>query len=89
MKERYPRVRFLKGTVTGIVLDTDKTRVKGVEYTGEKGEGANLGCALFVDCAGMARVGVKWLQKAGLPPPKVITYNLQLRYGFNEYFRLL
>ena len=86
VKGRYPGVRFLRGTVTGIAMDTGKRRVTGVEYTCEKGERVNLGCTLFVDCAGMARVGVKWLQKAGLPPPKVITYNARLRYGSSEYF---
>jgi hypothetical protein len=86
VKRWYPHVRFMRGTVTGIVLDTEKRRVVQVEYTGESGERANFGCALFVDCTGMARMGVKWLQKAGLPTPKVVTYNARLRYGFSEYF---
>jgi Tryptophan halogenase len=86
-KERYSSIKFLRGTVTGIVLDTGKRRVTGVEYTGGKGGRVNLECALFVDCTGMARMGVKWLQKAGLPPPKIITYNPQLRYGSSKYFQ--
>jgi hypothetical protein len=86
VKERYPGVRFLRGTATGIVLDTDMRRVTEVEYTSKSGGRVTLPCALFVDCAGMARMGVKWLRKAGLSPPKVITYNPQLRSGFSEYF---
>jgi hypothetical protein len=78
VKELHPSVRFLRGTVTGIVLDAEKRRVTEVEYTGAR---KNLACALFVDCAGMARMGVKWLQKAGLSPPNVLTYNAQLRYA--------
>jgi hypothetical protein len=87
VKERHPSVRFLRGTVTGIVLDAEKRRVTGVEYTGENGARKNLGCAMFVDCAGMARMGVKWLQKAGLPPPNVLTYNAQLRYAGSKSCR--
>lgn len=83
VKERYPNVRFLRGTVTGIVLDTDKRRVSAVEYTIENERRImKVRCALFVDCAGVARMGVKWLQKAGLPPPKVSSYDAQLRYAF-------
>jgi hypothetical protein len=63
VKQRYSSVRFLRGTVTGIVLGADKRRVTGVEYADENGGRVNLGCALFVDCTGMARMGVKWLQK--------------------------
>ena len=86
VKERYSNVKFWRGTFTGIVLDTDKRRVTGVEYTAENGQRANLGCALFVDCTGMARMGVKWLQKTGLPSPKVITYDPQQRYGLSKCF---
>ena len=86
VKERYPDVRFIKGTVMGIVLDAMKKRVTGVEYTSEKGERVSLECALFVDCAGMARMGIKWLQKAGISPPRVITYNANMKYGFSEFF---
>ena len=85
VKERYPNVRFSRGTVTGIVLDTDKRRVTAVEYTGENGKRINLRCAMFVDCTGAARMGVKWLQKAGLPPPKVFTYDARQRYGFSKF----
>ena len=81
VKEQYSSIKFLRGTVTGIVLDSGKKRVTGVEYTADKGKTVKLGCALFVDCAGAARMGVKWLQKATLPPPKVITYDAKLRYG--------
>ena len=87
LKRRYPNIKCLRGTVTGITLDTDKRKVTGVEYTNEGGERVNLGSALFVDCTGAARLGVKWLQKAGLRPPNAITYNPQLRYAFSEYFR--
>jgi hypothetical protein len=73
--------------VTNVVLDTEKRRVTKVEYARENGERENLGCALFVDCAGAARMGVRWLQKAGLPPPKVLTYNAQLRYGASKSWR--
>ena len=89
VKQRYPDVIFIKGTVMSVVLDAMKKRVTGIEYTsekGEKGERVSLECSLFVDCAGMARMGVKWLQKAGVSPPKVITYNANIRYGFSEYF---
>ena len=83
VKERYPNVQFLRGTVTSIVLDPDKRRVTAVEYTTENGKKImKRGCALFVDCAGVARMGVKWLQKAGLPPPKVSSYDARLRYAF-------
>jgi Tryptophan halogenase len=87
VKQRYPGVRFIKGTVMGVVLDATKTRVTSIEYTAEKGERVSLECALFVDCAGMARTGVKWLYKAGLPSPKVVTYNANMRYGFSECFQ--
>ena len=88
VKERYPNIQFLRGTVTGIVLDTDKRKVTAVEYTAENGKRINIRCALFVDCAGVARVGVKWLQKAGLPPPEVFTYDARLRYGFSKYLQV-
>ena len=87
LRGRYPSIKYLGGTVTGIVLDTDRRNVTGVEYTNENGERSNLGCALFVDCTGATRMGVKWLQRAGLQPPKVITYNPQVRYAFSEHFR--
>jgi hypothetical protein len=88
VKERYPDVRFIKGTVTGIVLDSAKARVTGMEYTGEKGERVSQDCALFVDCTGAARLGVKWLRKAGVSPPEVTTYNAHMRYGFSECFQV-
>jgi len=87
VKEEYPGVTFVRGTVTGLILDATKKRVTGIEYTGEMSESVNLECALFVDCTGMARLGIKWLQKAGVPPPKVITYNAKMRYGFSECFQ--
>lgn len=86
VKQRYPDVIFIKGTVASVVLDAMKKRVTGIEYTSEKGERVSLECSLFVDCTGMARMGVKWLQKAGVSPPRVITYNANIRYGFSEYF---
>lgn len=83
VKERYPNVRFLRATVTSIMLDTDNRRVTAVEYKAENEKRTTKhGCALFVDCTGAARMGVKWLQKAGLPPPKVSTYDARLRYAF-------
>ena len=87
VKKRHPHIKFETGTVTGIVLDAGKKRVTGVEYTVDKGKRMKLECAFFVDCTGAARVGVKWLQKAGLPPPNVITYEPRLRYGGGKYFR--
>jgi len=87
VKGRYPNIKCLRGTVTGITLDTDRRKVTGVEYTNENRERVHLGCALFVDCTGAARLGVKWLQKAGLQPPSVITYNPRLRYSYSECFR--
>jgi len=87
VRGRYPSIKYLRGTVTGIVLDTDKRKVTGVDYINENGERSNLRCALFVDCTGATRLGVKWLQRAGLRPPKVITYNPQVRYAFSEHFQ--
>ena len=88
VKQRHPHIKFLTGTVTGIVLDAGKKKVTEVEYTVDKGKRMKLECAFFVDCTGAARVGVKWLQKAGLPPPNVITYDPRLRYGGGKYFRV-
>jgi len=87
VKAQYPSIKCLGGTVTRVVLDIDRRKVTRVEYTNENGERVNLECTLFVDCTGAARLGVKWLQKAGLQPPKVLTYNPRLRYAFSEYFR--
>jgi hypothetical protein len=87
IKGRYPNIKSLRGTVTGITLDTNGRKVTDVEYTNKNRERMNLGSALFVDCTGAARLGVKWLQKAGLQPPTVITYNPRLRYAFSECFR--
>jgi len=40
---------------------------------------------MCADCSGPAIVGTKWLPRAGVPAPKVIHFNPNVRYGCGVY----
>ncbi|KIY53733.1 hypothetical protein FISHEDRAFT_54977 [Fistulina hepatica ATCC 64428] len=62
---KYPRIELRIGTVTGIVPDPkNRTRLSHVVMRGDAGM-EELAADLIVDCTGVSRSGLKWLERAG------------------------
>jgi hypothetical protein len=58
-------IRFVRGTVTGLVASTDGSQLIGAHVrTEEKTDEYMIELAFFVDCTGPACGAVKWLPRA-------------------------
>jgi hypothetical protein len=61
-----PNVKYVRGTVTGLVASEDKTRIRAalVQPADANGTAREIPAAFFADCTGPACSGRKWLARA-------------------------
>ncbi|KAF5364757.1 hypothetical protein D9758_009295 [Tetrapyrgos nigripes] len=68
-EQRYPNIKQVAGTVTGMSLreTTGKSKdITKITIRTEEGINQEIDAALVIDCTGPARAGEKWLRHAGI-----------------------
>ncbi|KAG8982379.1 hypothetical protein FRB90_006837 [Tulasnella sp. 427] len=89
MARTHPRIRFVHGTVTGLIPSEDGSdTVSGVTYRSldaEEDEELSLDASFVVDATGVACRGSKWIESIGYQPPRRDYYD---PYGWVVRFLL-
>jgi hypothetical protein len=89
--QHCPNVKFVTGTVTGVLRSPTSQSLSGVTYRTPSNTTPNtIDAALVIDCTGATHAGLIWLERAGflssLPKEKIVdTYNPHMRYTSSEF----
>ncbi|KAJ7580273.1 hypothetical protein C8J56DRAFT_279035 [Mycena floridula] len=92
----YPTIEQITGTVIGVIPDpTNSTKISKVVVRTDAGN-VEFDASLVVDCTGLTRAGLKWLERCGYAQPSPgspklalqdlrISYDQKLHYSSQIY----
>jgi hypothetical protein len=79
-------VEFVNGTVTGLTVAQDKSRVTGITYRRKTEEGQSskeqtMDAVFVADCTGPSCAGIKWLKAHDYAIPSKVQYSPAIHYS--------